>query len=90
MFKVVQIYLKKDKSQPVSIYFFYFVKGGCEKLIFVAGGDEKVRDHEKGNKARGLQKIIGVRRWDQEKLRLCNNCLTAKNLSIKKHFICCK
>ena len=51
MFKVVQIYLKKDKSQPVCIYFFYFVTGGCEKLIFGAGVDEKVRDHEKGNKA---------------------------------------
>ena len=84
MFKVVQIYLKKDKSQPVCIYFFYFVTGGCEKLIFGAGVDEKVRDHEKGNKARGLQKIIGVRRWDQEKVRLYNNCLIANNLCIKK------
>ena len=33
--KVVQIYLKKD---TVCIYFFYFVTGGCEKLIFGAGG----------------------------------------------------
>ena len=84
MFKVGQIYLRKDKSQPVCIYFFYFVTGGCEKLIFGAEGDEKVRNHEKGNKARGLQKIIGVRCWDQEKVRLCNNCLTANNLCIKK------
>ena len=42
MFKVVQIYLKKDMSQTISIYFFYFVKGDYEKLIFGAGGREKV------------------------------------------------
>ena len=36
--KVVQIYLKKD---TVCIYFFYFVTGGCEKLIFGAGGVKK-------------------------------------------------
>ena len=36
--KVVQIYLKKD---TVCIYFFCFVTGGCEKLIFGTGGVEK-------------------------------------------------
>ena len=36
--KEVQIYLKKD---TVCIYFFYFVTGDCEKLIFVAGGAKK-------------------------------------------------
>ena len=38
MFKVVQIYLKKDRSETVCINFFYFVTGGCETLIFGAEG----------------------------------------------------
>ena len=68
----MQIYLKKDISQTVRIYFFYFVTESCEKLTFGAG-DVKVGDHEKVNEARGLQNVIGVRRRDQEKVRLCKN-----------------
>ena len=71
-------------SQSAYIYFFFFVTGDCEKLIFGARGHEKVRDHEEANKAPGLQKVIGVRGWDQEKARLYKNCLTANNLCIKK------
>ena len=41
VFKVVQIYLKKDMLQIACIYFFYFVAGGCEKLTFGVGGVQK-------------------------------------------------
>ena len=41
VFKVVQIYLKKDMSQTVCISFFYFVTGDCEKLICGAVGVKK-------------------------------------------------
>ena len=39
--------------------------------------DSKFGDHEKVTGAQGLQKVIGVRRWDQEKVRLYNNYWTA-------------
>ena len=42
VFKVVQIYLVKDMSQTVCVYFFYFVTGSREKLMFDVGGHEKV------------------------------------------------
>ena len=57
MFELVQIYLKKD---TVFIYFFYFVTGGFEKLIFGAGGMKKFRDHEKVNEVGGLQLESGT------------------------------
>ena len=85
--KVVQIYLKKDTDW---IYFFYFVTGGCEKLIFGAGGkksNSEFGDWEKKNEAQGLQKVIGVRRRDQEKVSLYNNCWTTNNLCVKNHFM---
>ena len=37
LFKVMQIYLKKDMSQIACVYFFYFVTEGREKLILGAG-----------------------------------------------------
>ena len=64
-------------SQTVYIYFFYFVTRGCERLTFGEGGVKKYSefgDHEKVNEARGLQKVIGVRRQDQEKVRRYKNC----------------
>ena len=67
MFKVVQIYLKKE---TVWTYFFYFVTGGCEKL----NNNSVCGDHEKVNETRGLQKVIGVRRQGQEKVGLYKNC----------------
>ena len=48
----MEIYLKKEMSQTVCIYFLNFVTGGCEKLIFGAAGVKKyseVGDHEKVN-----------------------------------------
>ena len=63
-------------SQIVCIYFLNFVTGGCEKLIFGAAGVKKyseVGDHEKVNEVQCLQKVIGVRRRDREKVRLYKN-----------------
>ena len=37
----MQIYLKRDMLQTVCIYFFYFVTGGCKKLVFGAGAVKK-------------------------------------------------
>ena len=55
----MQTNLKKD---IVCIYFFYW-KSSSE-----------FADHEKENETRGLQKVIGVRGRDQEKVRLYKNC----------------
>ena len=66
------------------IYFFYFATGGCEKTNFWCSGGEKVGGYEKTNEARGLQKVIGVKRRHEEKVRLYKNCWTANNLCIKK------
>ena len=35
---------------------------------------EKVGDHEKVNEARGLQKVIEVKRQDEDKVRRYKNC----------------
>ena len=61
-------------SQTVCIYFFYFVTGGCKKTDFWCRRREKVGDYEKANEARGLQKVIGVKRRHEEKVRLYKNC----------------
>ena len=68
----MQIYLKRDMLQTVCIYFFYFVTGGCKKLVLVQGpwkSNSEFGNHEKVNEAWGLQKVIGDWRQDQTKVR---------------------
>ena len=81
---VVKIYLKKDISQTACIYLFFFVTRDCEKIIFVTGDMKKkflknfgktFSENEKLNETRNLQKFIGVRGWDPQKVKL------------KKHFM---
>ena len=85
----MQIYLKKDVTNCLYLLFLFCYRR-LWKTNFWCRGHGKVRDHEKENKARGLQKVIGVRRWDQEKVRLYKNCLTANNLCVKKAlYLCC-
>ena len=77
MFKLVQIYLKKDVSQTVCIYFFYFATGGCGKLICCRGHEKVILSLEtmkQINEAQDLPKVIGVGGLDQEKVRLYKNC----------------
>ena len=52
----MQIYLKKDMSQTVCIYFFFFVTGGCEKLIFGTGGMKKEGTMKKQIKLEAFKK----------------------------------
>ena len=69
-FKMLLIYLKKEMSLTVCVYFFYFT-WGREKLIFGAGGEwksySKIGGDEKVIEARGLQKVTEVGGQDEKK-----------------------
>ena len=43
-------------SQTVCIYFFYFVTGGCKKLIFGAGDVKKLETMKKQMKLEAFKK----------------------------------